>query len=236
MNKVAGLDGCKAGWLMFYKNNNHYSFRLISSIEAGRPILEECSKIFIDMPIGLSSQGFKRGIEKQMIQLLKNRSSTIFTPPCREALALSDYKKANPKNKAITGKGLSIQAFNIGKKIKEVDNFIENASHIELAESHPEICFKVLKGEVLQSKKNTAFGIDERFNLINSYSANLAESVRQALNCYPKTKVQPDDIVDAAALCLSAEISLYFNTLIWRDKELKDKEGRKIYIEAGQYL
>lgn len=228
------MDGCPDGWLMFYGFNNEFDFQLIPSIEDAIPIFEECSNIFIDIPIGLSSMEYKRQVEGQMRKLLKGRASTIFSPPCREALQVDDHPTANKVNRQVTGKGLSVQAFNISKKIAEVDDFLGNKRNFKLQESHPEICFKILKGKVLQTKKNTTEGQQERKDVISSLCPSLDRSIEKALGQYPKTQVRPDDIIDAAILCLSAQIGLAFNTLIWKDPDSMDHEGIEVGIVAGE--
>ena len=233
-SKVAGLDGCPAGWLIFYGYDNEFDFQLISSIEEATPIFEECRNIFIDIPIGLSSKAYQRQVEGQMRKLLQGRSSTIFTPPCREAVQCNDYTAANKVNRQVTGKGLSVQAFNISKKIAEVDNFLRTKRDFSLQESHPEICFKILKGKVLGTKKNTMEGQQERRDVIASISPDLDLSVEKALGQYPKKQVRPDDIIDAAILCLSAQIGLAFNTLTWKDIHHIDENGICITIVAGE--
>ncbi len=232
--KVAGLDGCPAGWLIFYGYDNEFDFQLISSIEEATPIFEECRNIFIDIPIGLSSKAYQRQVEGQMRKLLQGRSSTIFTPPCREAVQRKDHAVANKVNRQITGKGLSVQAFNISKKIAEVDNFLRTKRNFSLQESHPEICFKILKGKVLGTKKNTMEGQQERRDVIASISPDLDLSVEKALGQYPKKQVRPDDIIDAAILCLSAQVSMAYHKLVWKDANYFDDEGIEVSIAAGE--
>ena len=234
MINAAGLDGCKSGWLIFYYQDRQYQFQLINSISDGKAVFEKSCKIFIDIPIGLSSHNYDRQIEKQMRKLLKNRSSTIFTPPCREAIEQSVYQKANNINRQITGKGLSKQAFNIGKKIGEVDNFLKTKKSFSLVESHPEICFKILNGQVLQSRKNTLEGQHKRREIISKFSLDLDKTIAKALKTFPKSKAQPDDIIDAAVLCLSAQMSLIYNSLIWKDTESVDEKGIEVNVETGE--
>ena len=232
--KVAGLDGCPAGWLLFYGYNNEFDFQLISSIKEAIPIFEQCRYIFIDIPIGLSSKAYQRQVEGQMRKLLQGRSSTIFTPPCREAIECKDYAVANEVNRQITGKGLSVQAFNISKKIAEVDTFLRSKRDFSLQESHPEISSKILKGNVLQTKKNTMAGQQERRDIIRSISPDLDLSVEKALGQYPKKMVRSDDIIDAAMLCLSAQTGMVYHTLVWKDTHYFDHEGIEVSIAAGE--
>ena len=234
MINATGLDGCKSGWLLIYYQDYKYKHQLIASIHQAVSIFEQSRKIFIDIPIGLSSKNYNRQIEKKMRHLLKNRSSTVFTPPCREAVKQENYQLANKVNRAVTSKGLSKQAFNIGKKIAEVDHFLEQERKYQLVESHPEICFKLLNRSVLQTKKNTNDGQMERRNLISSFAPRLDKLVEDLLTLYPKSKVQPDDIIDAAVLCLSAQISLTFNTLLWKEANYTDEMGIQVKIEAGE--
>jgi len=234
MINAVGIDGCKSGWMIFYYQDGQYHFRLIPTISDAIYLFEVSYKIFIDIPIGLSSKNYLRQIEKQMRKLLKNRSSTIFNPPCREALHQVDYKSANLINRQITGKGLSKQAFNIGDKIEEVDDFLKTSRSFQLIESHPEICFKMLQRKLLLSKKNTSEGQLERRKIITGFSPELDMTIERALKSYSKSKTQPDDIIDAAVLCLSAQISLSYNSLTWKDHVFKDEMGINVKIQAGE--
>jgi 8-oxo-dGTP diphosphatase len=203
MMSVAGIDGCKKGWLMVRYSDNNYKYGVYKHIEESIKDNKDIDRILIDMPLGLSSKKVKRTVEKELRGELKNKSSSVFNPPCREALHEIDYKSAKQKNIEIEGKSLSIQSFNISSKIKELDEFLKTKPNVELIESHPELCFKHLNnGNVLLSKKSDNNGLNERKNILFSYDENLKDLYEQIEQNTFRKDVTRDDIADAICLCL----------------------------------
>ena len=86
-------------------------------------------------------------------------------------LNTENYKIGNEINKKITGKGISIQSWNISKKIKEVNDFklSKESNKMNLFESHPELCFESLNKNPLMHSKKTDEGVLERLDIINKY-------------------------------------------------------------------
>jgi predicted RNase H-like nuclease len=123
--KFIGVDGCKIGW--FYTAINHendWEIGVFEHIEKLWEAHKDASLILIDIPIGLP---FKepRACDLEARKLLgKGKTSCLFPPPCREALAAETYEAACEINKKILGKKISWQTWNISKKIKEVDDFL----------------------------------------------------------------------------------------------------------------
>ena len=133
-----GIDGCKAGWLLISHINDSYTYNVLSSINELERFLKDPSRIFIDMPIGLSSDEFPRTIETTLRKELGNRSATVFNAPARPAVYESDREKAKELNKKIEGKSLSEQSLNIKDKILELDLFLaQQKTNFHLIESHP---------------------------------------------------------------------------------------------------
>lgn len=222
---VAGVDGCRKGWIMVLWAEGIYSFGVyehFSDLMTQNPDLD---RILIDIPIGLSSAAKPRTVDMLLRQELKGRSSTVFTPPCREAVYLTDYKAANDKNKLVEGKGISIQAFNICDKIREVDRYFqENDIPKKIIESHPELCFKYLnKGQVILSKKATVEGAEERLRIVEKYEPSLRQLYEQILQETPRKDVKKDDILDAICLCLTNRLA-GANNLRYLEGEQKTDE------------
>ena len=200
---IAGVDGCKKGWLMVMYSDNNYSFGVYENISELKNANKDLKRILIDIPLGLSSKKVKRTVEKQLRGELKNKSSSVFNPPSREALHEIDYKSAKLKNIEIEGKSLSIQSFNISGKIKELDELLKTNPNVELIESHPELCFKYLNnGNVLLSKKSDNNGLNDRKNILFSYDENLKDLYEQIEQNTFRKDVSRDDITDAICLCL----------------------------------
>src|ERR1039457_7038272 len=122
---VAGVDGCRAGWVAFKVELPS----LVTSVEVIdlpallRKRLPELSFLGIDIPIGLLNGS--RACDKAARKLLgQPRGTSVFAAPCRAALAATTHAVANQINREKTGRGLSQQAFGIIPKIKQVDDAI----------------------------------------------------------------------------------------------------------------
>jgi predicted RNase H-like nuclease len=107
--KFIGVDGCKIGW--FYTAINHendWEIGVSENIEKLWETHKDASLIFIDIPIGLP---FKepRACDLEARKLLgKGKTSSVFPPPCREALAAKTYEEACEINKKVLGKKISL--------------------------------------------------------------------------------------------------------------------------------
>ena len=200
-----GIDGCKYGWICAQLKNEAISLKLIEHIHEVKNLNSEL--IFIDIPIGIGDQFNSRTIDFKLRKLLsKKRKSSVFTPPIREALEAPTYQLGNQINKSISGKGISIQAWNIGYKIKEVNQFLsQNRSYQnKMSESHPELCFELLNNGPLHHSKKTLMGMEERINIINSYINISFQEIRDFAKFCKSDKAKMDDIIDAVVLSLSA--------------------------------
>ena len=123
---IIGLDACKYGWCGIGFIDDELIWGCFSSLDELIQKQPNLDRLLVDIPIGLSSKKFKRTVDALARTYLKKRKSSIFSPPCREALYVENYKQALAKNREIEGKGISIQAYNIGEKIKEVDEWIDH--------------------------------------------------------------------------------------------------------------
>lgn len=206
LNKVyLGIDGCKYGWICAQLKNEAISLTLFGHINEVKKV--DSQRIFIDIPIGLSDQFNTRTIDFELRKLLsKKRKSSVFTPPIREALEAPTYQLGNQINKSISGKGISIQAWNIGHKIKEVNQFLSQNRFYQkkMSESHPELCFELLNNGPLNHSKKTLSGMEERIKIINEYINISFQEIRNFGKECKSDKAKLDDIIDAIVLSLSA--------------------------------
>ena len=200
-----GIDGCKYGWICAQLKNEVISLKLIKHINEVKNLNSKL--IFIDIPIGLGDQFNTRTIDFKLRKLLsKKRKSSVFTPPIREALEAPTYQLGNQINKSISGKGISIQAWNIGHKIKEVNQFLSQ-SHLyqkKMSESHPELCFELLNNSPLHHSKKTLLGMEERIRIINNYINISFQEIKDFAKECKSDRAKMDDIIDAVVLSLSA--------------------------------
>ena len=163
----------------------------------------------IDMPVGLSSKNFERFIDfKLRTYLPKNKKSSVFTAPCREAVLSNDYNSAKKANQIITNRSISIQSWNISKKIKELDRFLisQKKNKLTIKESHPEFCFVNLNNNnpLIHSKK-TNEGYNERLSILIRNSEGIEIVVKKSIEKFKKEKVKKDDILDSIVLALTSK-------------------------------
>ena len=180
--------------------------------------------IAVDMPIGLpefTRQG-GRGPETLVRKFLGGRQSSVFSIPSRAALYAVDedfttierWYEAHQAASRIahstsdSPRGVSIQAFGIFPKIRELDRLLLSRPGLDrrLVESHPEVAFWRLNAEQalnlpkkVKGKVNPA-GMDERKALLVA----TAGYDRAFIDQPPPRGAAVDDLLDAAVLVVTA--------------------------------
>ena len=135
------------------------------------------------------------------------RGSTVFPVPSRTAVYAENEDEQKKANLLTLGKSLSKQTINIIPKIRELDEFLKDHPAYKscILESHPELDFARLNGSVLMSRKKEDTGINERVAVLRNY---LPELSAEALRSLAKNlKCNPDDIVDATCLAVTASLT-----------------------------
>ena len=210
MNTAVGVDGCRKGWLYFLKNEDSLTHGVVPTLESLAESIDGKARVFIDIPIGLVESGSDgRACDTEARKLLgPARASSVFSAPCRQVLAASDYEEAKKLSKSAIGKMLSKQTFAITPKIREVDQFLRQrkGSSISFREVHPEVCFWALNDRMPASyRKKDANGFTERLKILARHLPNARRLVESAINTYQKKDVAPDDILDALVLLVTAD-------------------------------
>jgi predicted RNase H-like nuclease len=199
-SKGVGVDGCKAGWIAVDRNG---AWLIASGIYEVLTMFDQ-NDLLVDMPVGLSGEGVFRTVETQARPLLGSRSSTLFTPPCRQAVHAHSYEEANRINRVILGKGISIQCWNIVPRIRELDTLLHDAPVFRnrIFEAHPELCFVLLNNnKPLQFSKKHPEGRKERLDILMRQSPEVEQYFFDGMKEIPRKHAAPDDLLDA--LCLS---------------------------------
>ena len=201
-----GTDGCKGGWITAVLD--HGELRLEKYADIGMLIdrYPQFDEFLIDMAIGLRDSHEQLRPDDLARKELRPRSSTVFAVPSRSAVYEETEEEQKQSNLRSLGKSLSKQSIAIIPKIRELDLFLSEHPEYKnrLLESHPELCFARLNGQVLLSKKKESEGIKERESILRRYLTNtklpgLYEKARE-LRC------QPDDLADAICLCIAAAL------------------------------
>jgi predicted RNase H-like nuclease len=139
---VAGVDGCRGGWVAFKVNlpDHATSVEVVDLSAWLRKRPPDLACVCIDIPIGLLEA--LRACDKAARKLLRQpRGSSVFPAPCRPALGAQTYAEASSINRLRTTRGLSQQAWGIALKIKQVDDVITPGCQQWAYEVHPEVCF-----------------------------------------------------------------------------------------------
>lgn len=225
--KTAGIDGCKAGWLLITFDKEP-AYKVLRTDDDLGKALGEYDRVFIDMPIGLEDDRYTRECDSLLRKKLgAEYASSVFSPPIRPALHAPSYVEANMQSYEFTEKKLTVQAWNITPKIRTLDQFlIRNPAWREkVLESHPEILFMTLNGGMIYQKKNTKKGIRHRLDLVSSRKPVAADFFREIKEEYRRNEVEEDDIVDAMALALGALQSVEKGIKTLPENPEKDSEG-----------
>lgn len=192
-NPVLGVDACKSGWV---------AIRLAETVTAHfastvADLPTDVSVIAIDIPIGLPDRGRRTADVKTRAEL-GPRWSSIFMTPVRAALAEETHSRASAVNRELAGEGMSIQAFGLFPKIREVDAWRRTVSH-RVVEAHPELSFREMAGAPLPDSKKTWAGHEHRRRLLAEQGIHLPADLGNA-----GREAAPDDILDAAAVAWTA--------------------------------
>lgn len=226
--KTAGIDGCKAGWILITFDNNDPGYEVLRSDEDLKDAFHRFDRIFIDMPIGLEDEIYTRECDALLRKKLgPEYASSVFSPPIRPALHAPSYVEANMQSYEFTEKKLTVQAWNITPKIKVVDRFLTEEPELQdvVFESHPELLFMNLNGGMIFQKKSTKKGLRHRLSLVSDREEIAKDFFRDIKEDFRRNEVEEDDIVDAMALALGAKLSKEKGLKTLPENPEKDSNG-----------
>ena len=207
MTRVAGVDGCPAGWLCVVRDLA--TGKIVSSVHEDADALfrgtMDAAVVAIDIPIGLPDSG-PRVCDQEARRLLRpGRSASVFPTPMRASLAGWTYHDACALSTAACGKSLSKQTYAILPKIREVDSALRLSPELQqrVREVHPEVCFHRWNGgRPMEHPKRSFDGHRDRRLLVEEAFGPVYERVRQA---HSRKAVADDDILDAFAALWTAQ-------------------------------
>lgn len=214
---LAGVDGCKAGWIVAMASADGRAAPLVQVVPhfadlfAGEIVP---AIVAVDMPIGLPDRvkGSGRGPEQAVRALLGDRQSSVFAIPARCAVEARDYEQACALALAHSEppRKVSKQGFHLFPKIREIDVLLraEPSMCERVFEVHPELAFRTMKGDPLTHPKKikgvvNPSGMAERRDLLRA-----AGIAREAVSARPPRGAAGDDLLDAlAALVVARHIA-----------------------------
>lgn len=209
---VAGVDGCPTGWVVVRRALSEAATATIHHVTTFAELLTMEPRpaiVAIDIPIGLPDRGGPggRACDVAVRSLLGARQSSVFGVPPRAAVMCDDFAAAC--SAALTSsdppRKVSMQAFHLFPKIRQVDALMTPELQATVRECHPEAAFYALNGQrpLPEPKKVKsrvhADGLALRRRLLAEagYPPALLES-------RPPRGVGADDLLDAAACSWTA--------------------------------
>ena len=130
------------------------------------------------------------------------RRSSVFVTPVRAALACPDFTSAVALNRQRTGVGFSIQAYGLKAKILDVDAFVHGSTR-PVVEVHPELSFGAMAGRPLSDPKTTWAGLQTRRRLLLNEGIDVDGDLGGTLATAGR-RTGIDDLLDAAAAAWTA--------------------------------
>lgn len=216
MAVVAGIDGCRAGWLCLTKDLSSGAVlaRILANISDLPGLAPRPEVVMVDVPIGLTDAGPRACDLEARARLKPRRASSVFPAPIRPTLAAASYAQACQIGAAADGRKLSRQTWAILPKIREVDTFLRRdpTRNQWLREVHPEVSFWVWNGgkAMVHRKKSTA-GRSEREALVKPVYGAAYTAAQSSL---PRGQYRNDDLLDAFAALWSGERAVAGTALV----------------------
>jgi predicted RNase H-like nuclease len=161
--------------------------------------------IALDIPIGLPERGARDADLEARKLLGQPRGSSVFPAPIRAVLHAGSYQAACQTRAQVEGKKMSLQAWAIVPKIREVDDLLlaDPSLQARVREVHPEVCFYYLaQGRPMRHSKKRRAGREERRALLEQEFGPCVELALAEARALGSGK---DDMLDAFAALWTAE-------------------------------
>ncbi len=127
---VAGVDGCKGGWVVVLLELNGdrrvvgESCRVVDAFHNIIVLPEAPRFVAVDIPIGLPTVAMPggRACDREARQMLGKRGTSVFSPPVRAVLSADCYEKAVALSRASSRHtiGITKQVYGLVPKLREV--------------------------------------------------------------------------------------------------------------------
>ena len=199
---VLGVDACSSGWVgVLLGPQGRPTVHVAATISALVALVHETARpavVAIDIPIGLPDHGGRRADAEARRELV-GKGSSVFSTLTRAAYQAGSYEEARAANLAATGgdSSASAQAYALGAKILEVDDWLKSGPGTEVIEVHPELSFARMAGSPLLTRKKDDEGARARRDALLTHGLI-------APAWFPGAGFAEDDLLDACAAVWSA--------------------------------
>ncbi|MCE3553430.1 DUF429 domain-containing protein [Pseudonocardia sp. RS11V-5] len=200
MSGIAGVDGVPGGWVVVLLRGRapRWTVRwaVVASAAEVVGLTAGCAAVGVDIPLALPVDGTPRECDVLCAVRLGRARSSVFPAPPREVLLEPTHEAAVRRARELTGRGISIQTYNIRRQILSWDAVHPLPDNV--IEVHPELALRGLAPELEFASKKTARGAGQRIAALSRWVdparalADLPEGARL------------DDCLDALAATWSA--------------------------------
>jgi len=191
--RVLGHDGCPTGLVAVWLEDGAVSEVAVVDSVAAALSRSRVSRIGIDMPVGLVDG--PRDTDAAARRRLPGRAASVFSTAPRAVVdgwcsgEVRTHADAVRLSRAVSGQGLSQQAWRLVPKMAEVEALA--ARGVRLVEVHPELAFATVAGTPLPRKRSWP-GVVQRRGLLAQLGVDLPDQFER------DTEAAPDDVLDAA--------------------------------------
>jgi predicted RNase H-like nuclease len=235
---VAGVDGCRNGWVVVLRDRSDSMpprCRICRDFAEVLDLEEQPGILAIDIPIGLPERGAAGGrtCDAAARAVLGMRQSAVFAVPARAAVMTADYREACKIALGLSDppRKVSKQCFNLFPKMREVDRHMTPALQARVFEAHPEAAFWIMNGKAplplpkkIKSRPHPS-GLDFRRTLLRG-----AAQWPDGFLDRPPAGVGLDDLIDAAALAITADRIAAGKAMRFPDEPPLDARGLRMEI------
>jgi predicted RNase H-like nuclease/predicted enzyme related to lactoylglutathione lyase len=190
--RVAGVDLARGALAVVVLEGNRVvdAFRCDTFAEA---LLVDAEVIGVDIQIGLPEEAGGRAADDEARRFVGARASSVFATPVRAVLEAPSYADARRVATELTGKSISAQAYALGRRILEVDEYAHRDERV--IEVHPEVSFRELAHRPLLSKHRLE-GLVERRALLEEAGIEVPASA---------PRIAEPDLLDATIVAWTAQ-------------------------------
>ena len=191
------MDACKGGWIAVELDGANAAAHFLPKIGSLASAIPAAEVAAIDIPIGLPETGRRAADDEARRALGARRNSVVYTPP-RAALCAASHAEGTAIALTLTGLGMSQQAYALGAKILEVEEWLTFAP-CRVLEVHPEVSFAELLGAPASAPKKSWLGMVERYRALAGAGIYLEELTGAAARA-----AAVDDMLDAGVAAWTA--------------------------------
>ncbi|GAA4556630.1 DUF429 domain-containing protein [Pseudonocardia xishanensis] len=192
MRAIAGVDGVPGGWVVVLLDPVRWS--VVGSAAEVVALTADCAAVGVDIPLAVPVTGWRPCDGLAAARLGRARSS-IFPAPARAVLEAPTHAEAVALSQELTGRGISIQTYNIRRQI--LDWLSVDPLPPGVVEVSPELAFRGL-APVDYAGKKTARGAGQRIAALSRWVP-----AEEAFADLP-AGARLDDCLDALACTWSA--------------------------------